>query len=221
MPKRVAHVKMAGSQEGGSERRSTQLPPRRLVAEAINGNYDLLVLGNKGMQGIGRFAGGQRAEQGVAHVAVRAAHRPHDLGASGAGRALRSRSPSSSSVVVKQASGSVSTPTTMVVVASSRSVTLDPDAQKLVGDLTGKLRVDDLTKAGWNVVGPEKVGEDVRITATKSCSSPAGAERAVRGTRRRRRALQGLQGHPDQVVVADQDEVHRDGRSAPWDRVVQ
>ena len=28
-----------------------------LVAEAVNGGYDLLVLGNKGMQGIGRFAG--------------------------------------------------------------------------------------------------------------------------------------------------------------------
>ena len=30
-------------------------PAEALVAEAVNGGYDLLVLGNKGMQGIGRF----------------------------------------------------------------------------------------------------------------------------------------------------------------------
>lgn len=59
-------------------------------------------------------------------------------------------------------------------------VTLDKAAQEVVGDLTGKLRVDDLTKAGWKVVGPEKVGTDLRITATKKFTSPAGAARAVR-----------------------------------------
>lgn len=59
-------------------------------------------------------------------------------------------------------------------------VTLDPDAQRFVGDLKGKLRVDDLTKAGWKVVGPEKVGEDVRITATKPFKSPAGAAQAIK-----------------------------------------
>jgi len=59
-------------------------------------------------------------------------------------------------------------------------VTLDPDAQKLVGDLKGKLKVDDLTAAGWNVVGPEKVGSDVRVTATKAFKTAAGAARAVR-----------------------------------------
>ena len=36
-------------------RPSTRRPPTRSVAEAVSGNYDLLVLGNKGMQGIGRF----------------------------------------------------------------------------------------------------------------------------------------------------------------------
>ncbi len=59
-------------------------------------------------------------------------------------------------------------------------VTLDPDAQKLVGDLKGELKVDDLTKAGWTVVGPEKVGRDVRVTATKPFKTPGGAEKAVR-----------------------------------------
>lgn len=59
-------------------------------------------------------------------------------------------------------------------------VTLDRDAQELVGDLAGKLRIDDLTKAGWSVVGPKKVGADVRITATKPFVTTAGAARAVR-----------------------------------------
>lgn len=59
-------------------------------------------------------------------------------------------------------------------------VTLDREAQAIAGDLRGKLEVGDLTKAGWKVVGPEKVGKDVRITATKPFASPAGAARAVR-----------------------------------------
>jgi hypothetical protein len=58
-------------------------------------------------------------------------------------------------------------------------VTLDRDAQKLVGDLKGKLRVDDLVKAGWTIDGPTKAGTDVRITATKRFTSSAGAARAV------------------------------------------
>ncbi|MEY2396859.1 MAG: hypothetical protein QOJ00_33 [Actinomycetota bacterium] len=58
-------------------------------------------------------------------------------------------------------------------------VTLDRDAQKLVGDLKGQLKVDDLTAAGWKVVGPEKIGSDVRVTATKAFNTPAGATRAV------------------------------------------
>jgi len=59
-------------------------------------------------------------------------------------------------------------------------VTLDRDAQKLVGDLKSQLKVDDLTKAGWTVVGPGKVGSDVRVTATKPFTTAAGANRAVR-----------------------------------------
>jgi hypothetical protein len=59
-------------------------------------------------------------------------------------------------------------------------VTLDRAAQRLVGDLTGKLDVADLVKAGWKIDGPEKVGTDVRITATKQFTSAAGAARAVR-----------------------------------------
>ncbi|MDP1794607.1 MAG: hypothetical protein Q8K63_10780 [Acidimicrobiales bacterium] len=59
-------------------------------------------------------------------------------------------------------------------------VTLDKEAQAIAGDLRGKLEVDDLVAAGWKVVGPEKVGNDVRITATKKFTSPAGATVAVR-----------------------------------------
>lgn len=59
-------------------------------------------------------------------------------------------------------------------------VTLDKEAQAIAGDLRGKLEVDDLVAAGWKVVGPEKVGTDVRITATKKFTSSAGATAAVR-----------------------------------------
>jgi len=59
-------------------------------------------------------------------------------------------------------------------------VTLDPDAQRYVGDLKGKLRVDDLVKAGWTVEGPKRVGRDVQVTATKKFTSSAGATRAIR-----------------------------------------
>ena len=59
-------------------------------------------------------------------------------------------------------------------------VTLDKDAQKFVGDLAGQLKVDDLKKAGWTVVGPEKVGTDLRVTATKPFKTSAGATAAVR-----------------------------------------
>jgi len=59
-------------------------------------------------------------------------------------------------------------------------VTLDRDAQRIVGDLSGKLDTADLVKAGWKIDGPAKVGRDVRITATKKFTSPAGAARAVR-----------------------------------------
>ena len=59
-------------------------------------------------------------------------------------------------------------------------VTLDKDAQKLVGDLESQLRVDDLKKAGWTIDGPKKVGTDLRITATKPFSSADGVRTAVR-----------------------------------------
>ncbi|HVT75572.1 MAG TPA: hypothetical protein VHD87_00970 [Acidimicrobiales bacterium] len=59
-------------------------------------------------------------------------------------------------------------------------VTLDRDAQKVVGDLKGKLRVDDLKRAGWRIDGPTKSGTDVEITATKPFTSAAGAARAIR-----------------------------------------
>ncbi len=59
-------------------------------------------------------------------------------------------------------------------------VTLDRAAQDLVGDLTGKLRVEDLKQAGWKVEGPVKIDGDVRITAIKKFTSSAGAARAVR-----------------------------------------
>ncbi len=60
-------------------------------------------------------------------------------------------------------------------------VSLDREAQAIAGDLKGKLSVDDLTKAGWKVVGPTKVkGGDVQIVATKKFVSAAGAAQAVR-----------------------------------------
>jgi hypothetical protein len=59
-------------------------------------------------------------------------------------------------------------------------VTLDRDAQRVAGDLRGRLRTDDLVKAGWTIDGPDKVGNDVRVTATKQYASSAGAARAIR-----------------------------------------
>lgn len=50
----LARVKMAGVKKMAGK--AVDAPPAEaLVAEAVNGGYDLLVLGNKGMQGIGRF----------------------------------------------------------------------------------------------------------------------------------------------------------------------
>lgn len=50
----LARVKMAGVKKMAGK--AVDAPPAEaLVAEAVNGKYDLLVLGNKGMQGIGRF----------------------------------------------------------------------------------------------------------------------------------------------------------------------
>ena len=50
----LARVKMAGIKKAVGK--AVDAPPAQaIVAEAVNGGYDLLVLGNKGMQGIGRF----------------------------------------------------------------------------------------------------------------------------------------------------------------------
>ena len=52
----LARVKMAGIKKMGGK--AVDAPAAdALVKEAVEGKYDLLVLGNKGMQGIGRFAG--------------------------------------------------------------------------------------------------------------------------------------------------------------------
>ena len=52
----LARVKMAGVKKMAGK--AVDAPPAdALVAEAVSGGYDLLVLGNKGMQGIGRFTG--------------------------------------------------------------------------------------------------------------------------------------------------------------------
>ncbi|MEY2426956.1 MAG: hypothetical protein QOI61_2528 [Actinomycetota bacterium] len=50
----LARVKIAGIKKAIGK--AVDAPAAEaLVAEAVNGKYDLLVLGNKGMQGIGRF----------------------------------------------------------------------------------------------------------------------------------------------------------------------
>ncbi len=50
----LARVKIAGIKKMAGK--AVDAPPAdALVAEAVSGGYDLLVLGNKGMQGIGRF----------------------------------------------------------------------------------------------------------------------------------------------------------------------
>jgi nucleotide-binding universal stress UspA family protein len=50
----IARVKLAGIKKAVGK--AVDAPAAQaLVAEAVNGGYDLLVLGNKGMQGIGRF----------------------------------------------------------------------------------------------------------------------------------------------------------------------
>ena len=50
----LARAKMAGIKKAVGK--AVDAPPAEaIVAEAANGSYDLLVLGNKGMQGVGRF----------------------------------------------------------------------------------------------------------------------------------------------------------------------
>jgi nucleotide-binding universal stress UspA family protein len=50
----VASVKKAGVKKAIGKAVDAPVA-QALVAEAVNGGYDLLVLGNKGMQGVGRF----------------------------------------------------------------------------------------------------------------------------------------------------------------------
>ena len=59
-------------------------------------------------------------------------------------------------------------------------VGLDDDALHQIPDLAQQLRVDDLKKAGWTVVGPRKEGDNrTWVRATKPFANPAGAARAM------------------------------------------
>jgi hypothetical protein len=59
-------------------------------------------------------------------------------------------------------------------------VGLDADALRQIPDLGQQLRVDDLKKAGWTVVGPRKEGDGrTWVRATKPFADPAGARKAV------------------------------------------
>lgn len=59
-------------------------------------------------------------------------------------------------------------------------VGLDDDALRQIPDLAQQLRVDDLKKAGWTVVGPRKESDRrTWVRATKAFANPAGAARAM------------------------------------------
>ena len=59
-------------------------------------------------------------------------------------------------------------------------VGLDADALRQVPDLRQQLKVDDLRKAGWTVVGPRKEGDGrTWVRASKRFADPAGERRAV------------------------------------------
>ena len=59
-------------------------------------------------------------------------------------------------------------------------VGLDDDALHQIPDLAQQLRVDDLKKAGWTVVGPRKEGDNrTWVRATKPFANPAGAAKAM------------------------------------------
>ncbi len=60
------------------------------------------------------------------------------------------------------------------------TVVLDKQAAAQVPDLAQDLRLDDLDAAGWEVEGPSgSDGGEVRVEATKSFTTPAGASRAI------------------------------------------
>ena len=59
-------------------------------------------------------------------------------------------------------------------------VGLDDDALRQIPDLAQQLRVDDLKRAGWTVVGPRKESDKrTWVRATKSFANPAGAAQAM------------------------------------------
>ena len=59
-------------------------------------------------------------------------------------------------------------------------VGLDADAVRQVGDLGKQLRVDDLRRAGWTILGPRKEGDGrTWVRASKAFADAAGARTAV------------------------------------------
>src|SRR4029077_15719160 len=59
-------------------------------------------------------------------------------------------------------------------------VGLDDDALHQIPDLAQQLRVDDLRKSGWTVVGPRKERDNrTWVRATKPFANPAGAAKAM------------------------------------------
>jgi len=59
-------------------------------------------------------------------------------------------------------------------------VGLDDDALHQIPDLAQQLRVDDLKKAGWTVVGPRKERDNrTWVRASKPFANPSGAARAM------------------------------------------
>jgi hypothetical protein len=59
-------------------------------------------------------------------------------------------------------------------------VGLDADALRQIPDLAQQLRVDDLKKAGWAIVGPRKERDGrTWVRATKPFADPAGARKAM------------------------------------------
>jgi hypothetical protein len=59
-------------------------------------------------------------------------------------------------------------------------VGLDDDALRQIPDLAQQLRVDDLKRAGWTVVGPRKESDNrTWVRATKPFANPAGAAKAM------------------------------------------
>lgn len=55
-------------------------------------------------------------------------------------------------------------------------VTLDAEAAKEAGDLSGRLRVDDLKAAGWRIDGPVRLGDGGQeVRASKAFATPSEA----------------------------------------------